>query len=211
MSDSIFIADDHPLILMGLENFLLEKNYNVIGKEINGRSALNFILKHRPCIAVLDYEMPKLDGIEIARECLKEKIKTKIILITFHKGVSYYLNAKNLNNIYGYLLKEFALEELENCLESVKKNKRYFSQEIKNLLIFKEESLTNFNKLTATEIKVLRLVASFKSNKEISEILFVSYRTVEKYRRDIIAKLELPKKAGSLLIWALEKKHVLFK
>ncbi|MBL4605381.1 MAG: response regulator transcription factor [Flavobacteriaceae bacterium] len=207
MNPTIFIADDHPLLLNGFEKFLIEKKYNVIGKEKDGRSALNFILKHRPEIAILDLEMPKMSGIEIVEECQKKKIETKIIILTFHKNVDYYLKAKKLN-IYGYLLKDFALDEIEICLEAVIKNKYYFSEKIKEVLNFTEESPSIFDRLTMTEITILKLVAFSKTNKEISDMLFVSYRTIEKHRSNIIAKLELPQKTGSLLKWVQKNKHI---
>ena len=105
-------------------------------------------------------------------------------------------------------LKDFALAEIENCLESVKKGNYYFSKEIKKVLAFTENSASVFKKLTATEVRILKLIASFKTNKEISEMLFVSYRTIEKHRSNIIAKLELPQRTGALLMWVQQNKHI---
>lgn len=101
---NIFIADDHPLIRTGLEFFLKEKGYTIVGTEDNGRSALNFIIKHQPDIAMLDVDMPFLTGVEIARHCGKMDLNCKIVLITYHKNINFYLEAKKYN-IYGYLLK----------------------------------------------------------------------------------------------------------
>ena len=117
MNPSIIIADDHPLVLKGLQDFLVEKKFNIIDSANDGKEAYKLILKHEPDIAILDIRMPHLSGIEIAEQC-QDKLNTKIILITFEKNTIFYQQAKQYN-IYGYLLKEFALVEIENCLNFV--------------------------------------------------------------------------------------------
>ena len=207
MNHTIFIVDDHPLLLKGLESFLLEKNYNVIGKAKNGRSALNFIIKNKPDIAILDIEIPRLTGFEIVEECLRREITTKFIINTFHKDIKFYLIAKELG-VSGYLLKDFTLDEIEQCIESIKEGTSYFSKEIQKVLTFTEESTSVFNKFTPTELKILKLIASYKTNKEISEILLISYRTVEKHRSNMTMKLKLRKRTGALLIWVQQNRHL---
>jgi len=129
-SKSIVIADDHPLLLKGLTDFLVEKGYNFIGGGTNGREAFNLINKLRPDIAILDIQMPYMSGIEIAKKCNSNGVDTKIVLITFHKEKELYEQAKDLN-IFGYILKEFALEEIENCIHTVSQGVPYFSPKIK--------------------------------------------------------------------------------
>jgi len=207
MKPSIFIADDHPLLLKGLEELLLEKKFNVIGKATNGQSALNFIVKEQPDIAILDVEMPLKTDIEIAKACKKNNLKTKIILITLHKEINLYLMAKKIG-VFGYLLKEFAIEEIGNCIESVSNNIPYFSKELKNHIGFTEESGTILKKLTMSEKRILKLISQHKKNKEIGNILFISPRTIEKHRSKIILKLDLSRDTGSLLTWVLKNKHL---
>lgn len=202
-SPTLIIADDHPLLLKGLYDFLLEKKYNIIGKASDGISAYNLILKHNPDIAILDIEMPKLSGIEIARKCKTNNISTKIILITLHREKDLFYQAQELN-IFGYILKDFAIEEIQTCLDSVSNNIPYFSPKIKSLLTRKNESNNLLSNLTPSEIKILKLIAKDKTNKEIAEMLFISVRTVEKHRSNIIIKLSLSPKTNSLLIWAKE-------
>src|SRR5690606_9398160 len=129
MAASIIIADDHPLILKGLTDFLKEKDYNLIGSAANGKEALEMIISKRPKIAILDIQMPFLSGLEIAEKCKELNLSTKIILITFEKDEAIYKQAKALE-IYGYVLKEFALVEIENCIASVLDGKSYFSPEL---------------------------------------------------------------------------------
>lgn len=200
---SIIIADDHPLLLKGLNDYLLEKGYNIIGSGNNGREAFNLIVKEKPDIAILDIQMPFLSGIEIAKKCKSNGLQTKIVLITFHKERELYSEAQDLN-IFGYILKEFALEEIENCINTVANNEAYFSPKIKELLGMGSTKNPILAQLTPSEKKILKLIANDKTNKEIAALLFISYRTVEKHRSNIITKLNLEPKTNSLLIWAKE-------
>jgi len=200
---TIIIADDHPLLLKGLNDFLIEKGYDLVGIGKDGREAYNLIIQHKPDIAILDIQMPYLSGIEIARKCKNQNIETKVVLITLHKERELFQKAKELN-IFGYILKEFALEEIETCIETVKKGKPFFSTKLKELIgiILTEDA--DLAKLTPSERKILRFIANDMTNKEIAKQLFISPRTVEKHRSNIIAKLDLEPKTNSLLIWAKE-------
>ena len=200
---SIIIADDHPLLLKGLSDFLIEKGYNVVGSGVDGREAYNLIAKLEPDIAILDIQMPFMSGIEIARKCNTNHFKTKIVLITFHKEKDLYRQAKDLN-IYGYILKEFALDEIENCIYTVTEGNSYFSPKIRELLDEPSAEDDALKQLTPSERKILKLIAKDKTNKEIAGMLFISHRTVEKHRSNIITKLDLQHKTNSLLIWAKE-------
>lgn len=200
---SIVIADDHPLLLKGLGEFLTEKGYNLVGSGVNGREAFNLIAKLQPTIAILDIQMPFMSGLEIAKKCKNTNLDTKIVLITLHKEKDLYQEAKELN-IFGYILKEFALEEIENCISSVSQGIPFFSPKIKALLGEDKFKDTSLQSLTPSEKKILKYIARDKTNKEIASLLFISYRTVEKHRSNIITKLHLEPKTNSLLIWAKE-------
>jgi len=198
---TIITADDHPLLLKGLNDFLLEKKYKVIGSGNNGEEAYNLIVKENPDIAILDIQMPIMTGLDVAKKCKTNNLKTKIILITFHKEKVLFQKANELN-IFGYILKEFAIEEIETCIKSVTENIPYFSPKIKDLLGINPYKDSYLNRLTPSEKKILKLIAKDKTNKEIALILFISHRTVEKHRSNIISKLNLEHKTNSLLIWA---------
>ena len=207
MKLKIFIADDHPLLLKGLKEFLQEKMFKVIGSATDGQAAYNFIVKEQPDIAILDVNMPSLSGIEIAQQCQRGNLNVKIILITLHKEVELYLQAKKFN-IYGYLLKEFALDEIEQCINSVSEGIPYFSDKIKNLMGFTDESNKVLKGLSMTERRILKLISQHKKTKEIGHLLFISPRTVDKYRSKAITKLNLSRSTGSLLIWVQKNKHL---
>ena len=206
---SIVIADDHPLLLKGLSDFLIEKGYHLIGRGKDGREAYNLIIKTKPDIAILDIQMPIMSGIEIAQKCKSANIDTKIVLLTLHKEKEMYLRAKEFN-IFGYILKEFALEEIETCIQTVKEGKPFFSEKLKELIgVLSIADGDELHKLTPSEKKILKLIARDKTNKQIASLLFISYRTVEKHRSNIITKLELQPRTNSLLIWAKENQNKL--
>ena len=167
----------------------------------NGKEALELIVKLNPDIAILDIQMPYMTGLEVAKECKIKNIKTKIILITFHKEKMLFQKANELN-IFGYILKEFAIEEIENCIKSVSNDVPYFSPRIKDLLGINPYKDSYLDLLTPSEKKILKLIAKDKTNKDIASLLFISHRTVEKHRSNIIQKLKLEHKTNSLLIWA---------
>lgn len=202
---SIIIADDHPLLLKGLSDFLIEKGYNLIGSGNDGREAYNLIVKKNPDIAILDIQMPYLSGLEIAKKCKTQGLATKIVLITLHKEKELYEKAQELN-IFGYILKEFALEEIETCIKTVTEGVPFFSSRIMELIgvTVLDDDQNELKKLTPSEKKILKLIAKDKTNKEIASQLFISYRTVEKHRSNIINKLNIEPKTNSLLIWAKE-------
>ena len=201
--DSIITADDHPLLLKGLNDFLIEKKYNLIGSGNNGKEAYQLIVEEKPDIAILDIQMPHMSGLEIAMTCKANELETKIVLITLHKERELYQKAQDLN-IFGYILKEFALEEIENCINTVSKGDHYFSPKIVEVLADESPRDRFLRDLTPSEKKILNLIAKDKTNKEIASLLFISYRTVEKHRSNIIIKLKLEPKTNSLLMWAKE-------
>lgn len=207
MNPNIIIADDHPLVLKGLQEFLFENNYNVLASAKNGKEALALIKAHSPDIAILDIKMPFYTGLQIAEKCKDEGLKTKVVLITFEKDEAIYNQAKKLG-VYGYVLKEFALDEIENCIASVVKDKRYFSPELLEFLEIKVAP-QHLERLTKHEKKIVQLISKNKTGVQIATLLSISPRTVEKHKSNIIKKLELKSKQNSLLIWAKENSDFL--
>lgn len=198
---SIVIADDHPLLLRGLNDFLKSKGFNIVGAAEDGNTAYNLIVKLKPDIAILDIRMPYKTGLEIAEDCYKNNITTKIILITFDQEEELYEQAKAFN-VYGYILKEFAIEEIEICIQHILKNKPYFSKEIGTHLKKSTSSDHTLDVLTKTEKKVVMLIAANKTSQEIAKELSVSIKTIHKHRSHIISKLKLDNKPMSLSVWA---------
>ncbi|MEO8253610.1 MAG: response regulator transcription factor [Flavobacterium sp.] len=200
----ILIADDHPFTLQGTKSFVESYGYKVFDTCSNGISALNLIKLHSPEIAILDINMPGLDGLDVAKKVQESKLKTKIILLTMHKEMTIYKKATEYG-IYGYILKEHAQTELEKCLLTVKKGNRYVSEYLKDdLVVDSKNDNDELAKLTLSERKIIELIVQQKTSKQIAELLFLSEKTVEGHRGNIIQKLGLPKEKNTLLIWAIQ-------
>jgi DNA-binding NarL/FixJ family response regulator len=199
----ILIADDHPFTLMGTKGFVESLGYKVEDICSNGITAYNLINTHQPNIAILDINMPGIDGLEILEKVYRQKLKTKVILLTMHKEMTVFKKA-NQFGVSGYILKENAQEELQICLEEVIKGNQYISKNLENDLLIDNSSASDdaLSKLTFTEKKILELIAQQKTSKQIAEMLFISEKTVEGHRTNIIQKLELPKEKNVLLVWA---------
>jgi DNA-binding NarL/FixJ family response regulator len=200
---SILIADDHPFTLQGTKAFVESLGYTVSDICSNGITAFNLIVSHQPEISILDINMPGMDGLDVLEKVYKERLRTKVILLTMHREMSIYKRANELG-VYGYILKNYAEEELGICLKEVLQNRQYISPLITNELVMdkgweKEDVISN---LTFTEKKILELIGQQKTSKQIAELLFIAEKTVEGHRRNIIEKLELPKEKNVLLHWA---------
>lgn len=204
---TIIIADDHPILLKGLSDFLSDLGYDILGTANDGLSALTLIAQFSPDLAILDMEMPKMTGLEIAERCKLDQSKTKIILLTLHKKLYLYKQAKELN-LSGYILKDFALDDLSTAISKIMEGGQFFSEKIFEEL--KEDWIDQSeSSLTPSEIKILRLIAQGLATKEIAAIFFISERTIEKHRSNMITKLNLEKKHNSLLIWAQKNKEII--
>ena len=122
-----------------------------------------------------------------------------------HNERSIFTKAEELG-AYGYILKEQAQTELQKCLAEVTRGNKYFSQSIHTEQIKMDESEkeNQINSLSFSERKVLELVSQQKTSKQIAELLFISEKTVEVHRKNIISKLKIPKEKNALLIWAMK-------
>ena len=204
---TVVIADDHPILLKGLQEFLSEIGLDIVGVAKEGQAAFDQISELKPQLAILDMEMPNKTGLEIAAECKNLGHRTKIILLTLHKELYLYRQAKELN-LSGYILKEFALDDLAKAVSIVLEGGQFFSEKIFEGM--KENKFqTEETPLTPSEVKILRLIAVGLSTKDIANKLFISERTVDKHRSNMIVKLQLEKKHNSLLIWAQKNREII--
>lgn len=205
---SLVIADDHPLLLEGLKAHLERLQYNIVGSARDGAAALKEILDKQPQVAIVDIEMPYMSGIEVVQACANKTPNTKFILLTLHKELSYIARAKKLE-ISGYILKDDALTEIDTCIKTVLKGEQYFSSAISiidNNEI--ENKLGSLEKLTPSQLKILNLVASGLSTKDIASRLYISERTVEKHRSNIIMALGIDTNKDNLFQWIHKNKHL---
>jgi len=199
---NILIADDHTFTLYGTTKFVKDLGYSIITSCNTGDKAWEIIQSEEPDIAILDISMPKMDGLAILERVFDKQLNTKVILLTMHKELSLYKKAME-HDVYGYLLKEHALDELEKCLKEVASGNRYLSQSLQSELKASSSELENgLQKLSVAEKKIIELIGQHKTSKQIADLLFISEKTVEGHRANIIRKLNLPKEKNSLLVWA---------
>lgn len=199
----VIIADDHSFTLMGTVNHVQSLGHDVVDLYNNGKSAFSGILQHEPDVAILDINMPEIDGLSILEKLLDFKLKTKVVLLTMHKELSMLKKAEKLN-VSGYILKEYASDELDHCLKSLENGEKYISNDLvvhlSNLKL--NDAYKQLQKLSNTERKVIELIAKGKTSREIAELLFVTEKAIEHHRANIIQKLDLKPIKNALLIWA---------
>jgi DNA-binding NarL/FixJ family response regulator len=150
----ILIADDHPLTLLGTKYFVESLGYCVDSICSNGIAAYNEISSKKITIALLDVNMPGMDGIEILEKIYANKIRTKVVLLTMHREISIFNKANELG-VYGYLLKNHSEEQLGLCLKAVTNNIQYISPQITKELVMdkKENGKNDLSSLTFSEKK----------------------------------------------------------
>jgi DNA-binding NarL/FixJ family response regulator len=201
---NILISDDHPLSLMGTQSYVEGLGHQICALCSNGITAYNMILQHKPDIAILDINMPGMNGLEILEKLQSSTLKTKVILLTMHNEISIFNRAKDLN-VKGYVLKEFSTDVLEDCVNAVLNNETWFNPELSGQMHINTDagSESLLDKLTFAEKKIVQLIGRQHTTKEIAQMLFISEKTVENHRSNIMKKLALPAEKNALLVWAV--------
>jgi DNA-binding NarL/FixJ family response regulator len=212
---TIVIADDHPIARKGLRQIIEEEaDLRVIGEAADGEASLALLEKLQPHLAVLDLDMPKLDGFAVATEIRKRNLAVKLLVLTIHCEVDLLHRAMDLGAM-GYILKESALIEIVNGIRSVAAGRLFVTPSMTaDLLQYRaraqalDRSTPELGNLTVSERRILTMVAEGKSTKVIAAELYVDPRTVETHRASICHKLHLGG-TNSLLRFALEHKSEL--
>jgi len=201
MSAKIVLAEDHQLIREGLRT-LLEKELGmeVIGEAGDGEAAVQLARELLPDIIIMDVTMPGLDGIGATRQIISELPSVKVIALSMYSNKLFVMDMFEAG-ASGYLLKECASVELEHAISAALANEIYLSPKISGLVLDSQmkRPLATRNPtavLTKRECKVLQLLASGKSTKEIALMLNKSVQSVDAYRRQIMDKLDIHSVAG---------------
>lgn len=211
----ILLADDHPVYREGLRKILgVEPSFEVVDEVDDGQQALQRIRALRPDVALMDVNMPLLDGMGVARACRKERLACALIFVTMHRDESL-LQEAIANGVRGYVLKEGVAGEILQAVRTVAGGGDYLSPSMAGLLMKRSrrsvalaETRQGIGSLAASEKRVLRMIASDRTSKEIAQELGLSVRTVENHRARICAKLGL-QGAHSLVKFAFEHKDEL--
>jgi DNA-binding NarL/FixJ family response regulator len=208
----VVIADDHPIFRSGIKA-LLNSSFDSIEIEefMNGKEAADYILANSPDIAILDIDMPVMTGLQVCQEIGKETT-TKLIILTMYNDIEMQKKAFKSGAV-GYLVKDHTSEELVMCINEVMDGNQFAAQGLrkaqKNNENKVQEIVEKLGQLTQVELKTLKLVSQKYTSKEISDLLFISVKSVENYRSRICKKLELDARNNSLLLWVMENKSYL--
>lgn len=207
----IILADDHEVVRQGLKSLLeTEPDFEVIAQTGNGLETVQTVEKLQPDILVLDLMMPGINGIEVTWQVNKRLLKTKIVIFTFYGNEVYVLDALRAG-ARAYVLKEAASTELIRAIREVLAGHRYLSPPLPELAIEaylkKSESSTAdpYDTLTSREREVLHMAAQGLTSAEIAARLFISRRTVEIHRTNMIKKLGLRVPHVNLVQYALKR------
>lgn len=191
----VILADDHVLFRQGIKRLLGDmKGIEVIAEAGDGLELLSLLRKVQPQMVILDISMPRLRGLEAAKEIKASFPQVKILVLSMHKNTEYFYTALS-SGAEGYLLKEDADRELYTAIEKIRKGKRYVSpilmEELSRDLIELRGGHRKFpsEDLSVREKEVLKLVAEGKTSPEIAELLYISVRTVQNHRANIMRKL----------------------
>jgi len=189
----IIIADDHSIFRKGLRAVIeTEKSLRVVAEAENGEEALRLIEESKPDIALLDVDMPKMDGFQLVKELRRRKIPVEIIFLTIHSEEDMFNEALSLG-VKGYVLKDSSSTDIINAITAVRQGHHYTSPSITTYLVNRTQRTKSptLEDLTPTERRILRLIAEYKTSKQIGEELGIHYRTVDNHRTNISAKLGL--------------------
>jgi len=188
MSIRVFLADDHPPLRVGLR-VLLEQcaDIQVIGESGDGYDALRQIESLRPDVAVIDCQLPGLEGIEVAAEIKRRGVPTRVLALSSFADERYVRGMLEADAI-GYLLKEEAPERIVEAVHAAARGEEWFSAKISKLIADWSQGKHPYG-LSERDIVILRLLVSGKLNKEIAVELGFSEKTVEKYLGEIFKKI----------------------
>ena len=211
----IVLADDHLMFRQGLKKILEERSdLEVVGEADCGLELIRLLEELVADLILLDISMPTLRGLEAIPEIKMNYPKVKILVLTMHKDKEYLYQAMT-GGADGYLLKEDADSELFSAIDRIRQGKIYVSPNLSEGLtddwirMSREDHGSSFEpeRLTVRERQILKLIAEGKSAKEIGDLLFISARTVERHRANIMEKLDL-KNAADLIKYAVQKGYV---
>ncbi len=196
---NLLLVDDHTLVTDGLKALLgNDANFEIKGVAQNGKEAIDMLKALKVDIVLMDVDMPEMNGIDAVKFIKKNLPDIKVIMLTMHDEKAVIKQLKDIG-ADGYLIKNSPKAELINAIKSVAAGDQYFSENVNEVLqrIDEKPSVSaELEGLTEREIEIIALIAQGLSNKEIGEKLFISHRTVDTHRTNLMTKLNLHNVAG---------------
>ena len=207
----IMVVDDHELFRKGLTMVINKLKYaEVIGEAHNGKEFLNMLKQYSPDVVFMDIKMPELNGIDATRMALERNPDLKIIALSMF-GEEEYLQQMINAGVMGFLLKKSNIEDIDRAIQLVSQGKNCFSEDLlcyftKKYIKTKEPETPEFT-LTKRELEVLQLITQGLSNQEIADKLFISKRTVDGHKANMIVKTGSTN-IVNLLVYAIKNKLI---
>lgn len=201
---NVLLAEDHQIVREGFRSLLKhERDIEVVGEAEDGRQAVAMVKKLRPAVVVMDIAMPLLNGLEATRQIHKDFPEIKVLMLSAHIDDAYIEQVIELGAA-GFLLKQASSHDLATAIREVLKGNTFFSPDVTKRLRSRDQKSQdregNFkkknNRLSSREVEVLQLIAEGKPNKQVAAELGVSFKTVDKHRQHLMAKLDIHDVAG---------------
>jgi DNA-binding NarL/FixJ family response regulator len=192
----VLLADDHTLVRAGIRSLLeTMEEVEVVAETGDGREALALISRLLPDLALLDIGMPGLNGIEVARQSVRDSPRTKVLILSMHDDVTHVRHAMRAG-VAGYLLKGAAVAELPMAIKAVMAGETYLTPRVSGHVVrgFLDEAAGGADPvegLTQRQREILQLIAEGRSTKEIAGILDVSVKTIETHRARLMERLDI--------------------
>ncbi|WP_299220269.1 response regulator transcription factor [uncultured Aquimarina sp.] len=212
MKYNLIIADDHKMFLDGLLSILnSEKDYNILLTAKNGKHIAKYLEinpDEKIDLIITDITMPEMDGIALNKIVKQRKSNIKTLVVSMHNNPDMIDNLIE-HDVDGYVPKNAEKEELLKAIQTILKGEKYFSREIKDIYMENKFSKKKDEevKLTQREVDVITLIAQEFTTQEIADKLFLSKHTIESYRKNLIAKLNVRNLAG-LTKYALKMNYI---
>lgn len=198
MSIQIVLADDHPIVRQGMRAVLeTDSRLQVIGEASDGLNAVDLVEKLHPAVLITDIMMPSLSGLEVVRQLRQRAPKTRFLFFTLHNE-DHFVHEAFRNGASGYLLKGATKDQVLEAVHNVASGQRYIHPDLTDRLVnaylerADQFALPDaYEELTTREREILQLVAEGATNVIIADRLFISARTVEIHRANVMRKLSL--------------------
>jgi DNA-binding NarL/FixJ family response regulator len=193
----ILLADDHLIVRQGLRALLETEGFEIMGEVGDGQEATKLARQRCPDVAVMDFAMPVLNGLDAARELLKICPRAKAILLTMHTEDHYVLESLRAG-VKGYVVKTQAAADLVRAIHEVQRGMVYLSPGISQTIVqaYLTKSEMPADPLSPREREVLQLIAEGKTTKEVAGLLGISFKTAESHRMRIMRKVDVHETAG---------------